>query len=174
MRRDKPETQEYMWHFTALISTKNRPVAAGWNRHLLATWIEKKRLSKMYFRPKRASTKCSYLWDLVRGRCIADNRAWISTAIHAGGSWLDGWIRIWSARGLLYSLRILLVLLTQCAFTLCTNVNGIHAFFEKSDSTARRSISNRCCGLTRPEERYGVAFDIRIDKIISLFCKGAL
>jgi len=41
MRRDKPETQQYMLHLDALNSTKNRPVA-GWNSWLLARWIEKK------------------------------------------------------------------------------------------------------------------------------------
>jgi len=46
MRRDKPETQEYMLHFNALNSAKNRPVAgemAGCSR----TGLEK-RLSKRY------------------------------------------------------------------------------------------------------------------------------
>ena len=36
-----------------LNSTKNSPVAAGWNPQLLANWIEKKRLSNRYVWPKK-------------------------------------------------------------------------------------------------------------------------
>jgi len=39
--------------FNALNSTKNSPVAAGWNPQLLTNWIEKKRLSKRYVWPKK-------------------------------------------------------------------------------------------------------------------------
>ena len=72
--------------FNGLNSTKNSPVAAGWNPQLLANWIGKKRLSKRYVWPKKCLNSTFWFvtrsrswvlltWraavDLVRGRFIA-------------------------------------------------------------------------------------------------------
>jgi len=65
MRRDKPETQEFMWHFFLLFSSRRSlksPAARELDR--------KKDFPKCTFDLQRALTKRSDSWqDLVRERC---------------------------------------------------------------------------------------------------------